>query len=225
MAISRRVVDIDTDTGQVYKDKTIKFSNFNADKGYLFKAKNQGVKTFADVKLSEQVKNDFDFLRCHKLAEHIYKDTNMISIRHKTDIRAADVEDISNIINLSVKKTREFLSRMRKAHIIAEREDKVGDMISVKYYFNPLFFCSSKYLSPDLYFLFQESLDVYIPGWAKAKFHELGNIKKEKQRSDNMTKDIICINCDNKIDYSKQSSRYFTDDDKPICEKCWNEGE
>lgn len=181
IAIKRRIVDVDTDTGQVYKDRTIKFSNFNADKGYLFKAKNQGVKTFADLKLSEQVTDRQDFTRCHLLAEHIYKDTNMISVRYKKDIRAADIEDISCIINLSVKKAKEFLNRMRKAHIIAEREDKVGDMISVKYYFNPLFFCSSKYLSPELYFLFQESLDCYIPGWAKQKFHELGNIKRESK--------------------------------------------
>lgn len=178
--ISRRIIDVDTETGQVYKDKTIRFTNFNPDKGYLFRSKNIATKTFADLKLSEQVKSDFDFLRCHKLAEYIYKDTNMIATRIKSkDIRAADIEDIRCIIKLSVKKTKEFLNRMRKLHIIAEREDKVGDMISVKYYFNPLFFCSSKYLSPDLYFLFQESLDCYIPGWARQKFHELGNIKKE----------------------------------------------
>lgn len=184
IAIKRRIIDIDTDTGQVYKDKTIRFTNFSSDRGYLFRSKNQGIKTFADLKLSDQVKDRQDFTRCHLLAEYIYKDTNMIAVRYKKDIRAADVEDISCIINLSVKKAKEFLSRMRKVHIIAEREDKVGDMISIKYYFNPLFFCSSKYLSPDLYFLFQESLDCYIPGWAKQKFHELGNIKKEKKEGD-----------------------------------------
>jgi hypothetical protein len=106
IAIKRRIIDIDTDTGQIYKDKTIKFSNFNPDRGYLFRSKNQGIKTFADLKLSEQVTDRQDFTRCHLLAEHIYKETNMISVRYKRDIRAADIEDISCIINLSVKKAR-----------------------------------------------------------------------------------------------------------------------
>lgn len=180
IAIKRRVVDVDTDTGQVYKDTTVTFTYFKPGKGYLFRVKKNGVKTFADVKLSEQVKDRSDFLRCHLLAEHIYKDTNMIAVRvNSREIRPADIEDISNIITLSIKKTKEFLNRMRKLHIIAEREDKIGDLISIKYYFNPLFFCSGKYLSPDLYFLFRDSLDCYLPKWAINKFNELSNIKKD----------------------------------------------
>lgn len=172
--------DIDTDTGQVYNYKKIRFTNFNPDKGYLFRSKNQFVKSFADVRLSEYVTDRQEFARCHYLAEYIYKDTNMIAIRvNSKEIRPADVEDISKIIGLSIKKTKEFLNKMRKLHVIAEREDKIGNLVSTKYYFNPLFFSSSKYLSADLYFLFQDMLDLYIPGWARQKFHELGNIKKE----------------------------------------------
>jgi len=177
--IERRTTDIDTETGQVYKNKTIRFSNFNIDKGYLFRSKNQSTKTYTDLKLSETIKDISDYTKCHLLAEHIYKDTNMVAARFKKEIRAADIEDISDIVGLSYKRTREFLSRMRKLHIIAEREDRVGDLISVKYYFNPLYFCSSKYLNPDLYFLFQDMIDCYIPGWARQKFHEVGNIKKD----------------------------------------------
>lgn len=178
--IERRQCDIDTETGQVYNIKTNRFTNFDVDKGYLFWSKKQSLRTFNDLKLSDFVKDRTDFMRCHLLAEQIYKDSNMIAIRISTRrIRPADIEDISKIISLSHKKTKEFLSRMIKLRIIAERVDTVGDLISTKYYFNPLFFCSSKYLKPDLYFLFQEILDYYIPGWARQKFHELGNIKRE----------------------------------------------
>ena len=34
-----------------------------------------------------------------------------------------------------------------------------------------------------------------------------------------------CLKCKDKINYVKQVSRYYTDDDKPICEECWSEGE
>lgn len=178
--IERRQCDVDLETGQVFNAKKYKYNNFDNDKGYLFRAKNQATRTFNDIRLSDYVKDRYDFMRCHLLAEYIYKDTNMISYRTSArNIRPADIEDISKITGLSYKKTREFLSKMRKLHIIAEREDKVGDLISIKYYFNPLFFSSKKYLQPDLYFLFHESIDCYIPGWAKARYSEIGNIKNE----------------------------------------------
>jgi hypothetical protein len=178
--IDRRQSDIDTDTGQVLKHNVSKFKVFDEDKGYLFFAKSYARRMFNSITLSDHVKDRYDFMRCHLLAEHIYKDTNMIAYRISArKIRPADVEDIAKIINLSDKKTKEYLSRMRKLHVIAERTDKVGDLISVKYYFNPLFICSKKYLSAELYFLFQESLDCYLPEWVKIKFQELGNIKKD----------------------------------------------
>ena len=91
----------------------------------------------------------------------------------------ADIEDISNILKVSIRRAKDFITRMKKLHIIAERVDTVGDMISTKFVFNPLIFNSNKYLSADLYFLFQESLDCYLPGWVTKRFHEYGNIKSE----------------------------------------------
>jgi len=178
--IQRRQSDIDTDTGQVFNVKVRTFTNFDNDKGYLFKTKDQATRSFEEFKLSEYVKDNNDFMRCHLLAEQIYKDTNMIAVRLSTRrTRPMDLEDISRTIGLSYKSTKEFLSKMIKLHIMAERTDIVGDMISVKYYFNPLFFSSKKYINADLYFLFQESLDCHLPGWAKQRFHEVGNIKKD----------------------------------------------
>jgi hypothetical protein len=98
--------------------------------------------------------------------------TDLLSATNRSDL-------ISKIINLSHKRTRDFITRMKKLHIIAERVDNVGDMISTKFVFNPLIFSSNKYLSADLYFLFQESLDCYLPGWVTKRFHEYGNIKND----------------------------------------------
>lgn len=183
--IERRQSDVDTETGQIMKHSATRFKVFDEDKGYLFFAKSYARRMFNSVTLSDQVKDKYDFMRCHLLAEHIYKDTNMIAYRVSArKIRPADVEDIAKIIGLSYKKTKEFLSRMRKAQVIAERTDKVGNSVSVKYYFNPIFVCSKKYLSAELYFLFQSSLDCYLPEWVKIKFQEISNIKQEKKEGD-----------------------------------------
>ncbi len=35
---------------------------------------------------------------------------------------------------------------------------------------------------------------------------------------------ISCCICGKEINIQKQASLYFTDNDKPICEECWNDG-
>jgi hypothetical protein len=175
----RKTYDIDED-GVVLTEKEFKYSVFDSAKGYLFRAKNHFRKSYTDFKLSSVVKDRYDFLRVHLLAENIYKDTNTIMVRvNSRNVRTADIDDIADIIELSVKKTKEFISRMKKLHILAERIDTVGDTTSVKFVFNPLFFSSKKYISAELYFLFQESLDKHLPWWVIRKFHEVGNIKSE----------------------------------------------
>lgn len=168
------------DDGEVSNPKYQEFVIFDNTKGYLFRGKNHSRKMYADIRLSEIITDRFDFMRVHLLAENIYKNTNCLSYRISArKIRMADMEDIANIVDLSPKKAREFVNRMKKLHIIAERVDTVGAMTSTKFVVNPLFFNSNKYIQPDLYFLFQESLDRFLPAWVISKFHEVGNIKKE----------------------------------------------
>jgi hypothetical protein len=167
-----------TDAGVIINEKEQKFEIFG-DKGYLFKARSHFRKSYSDIKLSDMVTDINDFAKVHLLAEHIYKDTNTImkqvSVRK---IRVADIDDISLIIGVNVRRTKEFLNRMQRLHVIAERNDVVGNIISTKYVINPLFFNSNKHITADLYFLFQESLDKHLPQWVISKFHEISNIKK-----------------------------------------------
>lgn len=178
--ITRIRYDVKNDTGELFNEKKSTFNPFPSDKGLLFRSRNAYRKSYQDIKLSNVILNRFDYMRVHLLAELMYKDTNAIAIRiSDRKIRMADIEDISNIIKLTIKKTREFINRMKKLHVIAERVDNVGETTMTKYLLNPLFFSTSKYLNPDLYFLFQESLDKHIPKWAITRFHEIGNIKSD----------------------------------------------
>lgn len=163
-------------TGEYFESKYKKFEIFNND-GYLLWAKKAGRKQFHDVKLTDVVGKGEDFRRAHILAELIYKDTNTIMIRENTrKVRIADVYDISTLIGLNIRRTKEFLNRMVEKHVLAKRIDKVGELTSEKYLFNPLFFMCSKRLSADLYFLFKESLDNYLPAYVVEEFHRIGNI-------------------------------------------------
>lgn len=179
----KHIRTIDEDTGEILNEKKRQYTIFDNDKGYLFWAKAYQRRSYSKVKLSEAVTNMLDFARVHLLAENMYKTTNTIMVRVNRDtIRLADIEDISKIIGLSIRKTKEFLKIMISLQIIAERVDKIGDLVQIKYILNPLFFNSSKYISADLYFLFQRSLDMYLPQWVINKFHEIGNLSKEDSK-------------------------------------------
>ena len=169
----------DTETGEYFETRPKKFDVF-PDNKYLFRAKNFSRKSYQDVKLSDVVGTGEDFHKVHLLSEYLHNDTNTLMIRvSKNKIRIADIEDVSNIIGLSVRHTKEFVNRMMKLHVLAESINHVGNTTMTKYIFNPIFFNTSKYLSADLYFLFEESLNSYLPAWVIQKFHEIGNIKKE----------------------------------------------
>lgn len=172
---------INENTGEYFNSRYRKFEVFD-NRGYLLWAKKSGRKQFTDIKLTDVVGIGEDFRRVHILAELIYKETNTIMLRENSrKVRVADLEDISKIIGLNIRRTKEFLNRMVTKHVIARRTDVVGDLVSEKYLFNPLFFMCSKRLSADLYFLFKESLDCYLPAYVTEEFHRIGNIVKDKK--------------------------------------------
>ncbi|MFA5153982.1 MAG: hypothetical protein WC554_15630 [Clostridia bacterium] len=174
--IEKQVTLTDTNSGKELSNKRKRIDVFN-EEGYLFWANKYFRKQFADVNLSDYIGTGEDFRRVHILAEKIYKNTNTISIRESVrKVRPADIEDISMLIGLNIRRSKEFIARMVKAHVIALRIDRVGDTISEKYVVNPIFFFSAKRLSPDLYFLFQESLDTYLHPNTIQEFHVRGNI-------------------------------------------------
>jgi hypothetical protein len=178
MIVKKQFID---DTGEHIGDKVTYVEVFNED-GFLFWANKHFRKQFADINLSDYIGTGEDFRRVHILAEKIYKNTNTISIRESSrKVRPADIEDVSRLIGLNIRRTKEFISRMVKAHVMALRTDKVGDMVSEKYVINPVFFFSAKRLSPDLYFLFQESLNKHLSARTIQEFHSRGNIVDDKK--------------------------------------------
>jgi len=176
----RKTLNINENTGELINETIKQFKIWDEEKGLLWRSKNYSTKMFQDIHLSDFVDNKQDFANVHLLAEHIYKQTNVIMVRvNKNKVRFATLDDISNILNLHIKNVRKFINNMIGLKIIAKRIDKVGDRKEEKYLLNPLFFFSGKYLSADLYFTFKDMLSEFLTPWQCKLFEEFGNIKGE----------------------------------------------
>lgn len=171
------------DEGEVIHEKLEKFEVFN-DEGFLFWAKKYARKQFEGVYLSDVIGQGEDYRRTHLIAEKmLYKNTNTLMVRESCrKVRVADIEDVSKLVGLNIRYTREFLNRLVTSQVLAKRIDTVGNMTAEKWVMNPLYFFCAKRLSPDLYFLFQKSLDCYLSKYAKTEFHRMGNMKSDKAR-------------------------------------------
>ena len=145
----------------------------------LFVANNHSVQMLQSIKLSLIVRDKNDFGRCHLMAENLYKDMNFLAVRESTrSTRYADINDLASMVGLSSKKTREFISRMKKLHIMAECKQEVGDKTLTKFVLNPLFFKTNKWLSTELYFMFQESIDPFISEDQRYRMHGYDKVRQ-----------------------------------------------
>jgi len=163
--------------GKVVSEGAKKFKIWDDEKGYLFQAKEQFVKKFSDTKLSDFVKNKLEYANLHILAENIFRDTNMIAVKTRNIARPADMPDISMLIGLCERRTRQFLDRTMLKGIIAKTIINTEERIETQYYLNPLFFMSNKYLSPFLFMMFREQLKPYLKEWAWQALNEAANLR------------------------------------------------
>lgn len=176
----KKTTYIDKKTGEILKEKGKNYHLFDEEKGLLWRNNNLSFKVFLDVQLYDYLRNKIQFANVNILAGHIYKQTNCIMVRvSKTKVKFATIEDMSKMLDTCERTTKIFIKKMIDKKVMAKRIDKVGDRVEVKYLLNPIFFCSSKWLSYDLYFTFKDVLDDYLTPWQKERFTEYGNIKGE----------------------------------------------
>lgn len=174
----KRVTTIDED-GVILNTKDFKYTIFDNEKGYLFKNRSYYFKGFkVDNRLSDKVSDFADIGRLHVLAENTYADTNMIAYYKNKKYYPAGIKEISEMIRLCERNTKDFVKRMINLGIMAKAIVNSNEQIDVQYYLNPLYFLSSKYLSPGLYMLFRKQLDEHLPQWVINKFNECINTIK-----------------------------------------------
>jgi predicted transcriptional regulator len=129
----------------------------------LFKANATAFRGYNGIKLSDVVKSKAEIGSLLILAESMYRDTNIICKYVNKRYIQANEEDIAEILQMHPKRAKEFVNKMVRLGVMA-RTHKVTDTTHEQYlYLSPLYFNSSKYISPSLYMLFKEQLNCYIP--------------------------------------------------------------
>jgi len=167
----RKRITIIDDDGVIIKTNDYEYRIFDDKKGYLFKNKAYSFKSFKnEPKLSTLVSNYSHIGRLYVLAENTYADTNMISYYHNKKYYPAKISHISEMIGLSEKRCIRFIKDMIKLGVIAEAFIHTKYQVEIQYYLNPLYFLSSKYLSPSLYMLFQKQINQVLPDWVIDRF-------------------------------------------------------
>lgn len=119
-----------------------------------------------DIKLSDIVDNKKYLLYIYILSEHIYKNTNVISI----DGKFANLENIAEVLKLSTRKAKDFLKFAESKQIIKQMNNVVDCKKKGFYAFNPVYVNSCKYIDIDLYLTFKDTLDDLFPNWIVDKY-------------------------------------------------------
>lgn len=167
------VREIDQGTGEVIAAGQRKkwFSNFRDSKGYLFKPQAHFVRVFTGIKLPKEIKSK-DAYRLYLLIDRLENGTNRLIYRSDHTNRSMHISHIAAYLGIAYASASRFVSRMIRAGVMARGKVKVGHETNVAYYFNPLYYIRGKWLTYELYTLFQDQLDPVLPTWVKRKFAE-----------------------------------------------------
>jgi hypothetical protein len=153
---------ITDDTGVVVKEQNYEFKIFDDKKGYLFRSNSNFIKGYQGIRLSEVINSKADFANMHILAEHLYRDTNMIGIYKSRKYHPATIPEIAEIVGLTPRHAREFLIRMIDIGVVMFNQTICADKAEIRYFANPLYFMTSKWLSAELYMMFRHELDMHL---------------------------------------------------------------
>jgi hypothetical protein len=177
--MEKKITYTDTYSGEVLCEKTYKVnSSFDYEKGYLFWNRKNASKTFKDVQFPESMTFD-EIGRLTVLTKYIYSNTNMLGYRGNGIVKPFSMSDIGKIIKLSDRYTQRYVKKLIDLGVMARVKITTGNRTEYQYYINPLYFFSSNWMPLNLYLLFRNQLDKYLPKWVISKFMEQDGREEE----------------------------------------------
>lgn len=169
----RIVKDMD-DNGEPKKEKKFYYEDsFNAD-GYKVPAHKSSAKMFCEVSFPREM-TDSEIGKMARLAKLMIADSNMLGYRAKFGIKAYTSDHIIRIVDLSPRRGRQFLDKMRRLGVMQLTMRQYRDMQCIEYYINPAYFFAGRRIGVNLYLLFREHLDPILTPYAKDAFWKLAN--------------------------------------------------
>lgn len=144
---------MDIETGHVLSTKQRKLKMFLfSDRGFMFQNNRRMLKTFPTIAWPELSHSELGQLM---LLGRLMEDGNLIPLT---------TAEMAVVLSKSVNRTYAFIRKMITRGVMKRSGRNL--------YINPLFLFVGKFMNHHLYFLFQDSLDRYLPEWARNQFKE-----------------------------------------------------
>ena len=175
---------IDEKTGELRAKKVNRlWTHFDDDRGYLFWARKNFSRSFADVSYPEEM-TDAEIGRIARLAKKMWSNTNMLGYRGHNGVRPYTIEQLGEIIGLGPRQMRRFVGKMIDLGMMAQHIEGKGRLKEVQYYINPVHFFGSNRIPLNLYLLFRQHLDKLLPDWVKNEYRRVDEEKTRKTGGD-----------------------------------------
>ena len=140
-----------------------KEDRFDKQKGYSFWLSVNSVRFFpSGTELPKEIPPFYCglFYRC---ANMLQANTNMLVKRYCNYEKPITKTMLAEELGVGIRQCQRFLKLAREKHIIKECDYYL--------YMNPIFFICGRYLTHQLYTLFQEDLDAFLPQWVIDRFN------------------------------------------------------
>ena len=156
---------------KIYENHRFISAAFDEEKGYLLWVRKRGPRGFSDIDLPEQV-TYAEAGRLTKLSRRMWGDTNMLGYKGNGTIKPYDIEGIGRIVDLRQRQAYTFVNKMLELGVMAKVKIETKEHKEVQYYLNPLYFFNNTRLSFNLYLIFKEQLNHFLPRWVISKYNE-----------------------------------------------------
>ena len=144
--------------GQQWKD-----DRFDIKSGYSFWLSSNAVRMFPQ---GTELPKEINASMCgylYRCAMMLQPKTNMIVKHYKNYDKPMCREMLIEELGISERQFYRFIKMAKDKRIIKEHDKKL--------YMNPIFFICGRYLTHQLYTLFQEDLDAFLPQWVIDRFN------------------------------------------------------
>ena len=172
MDIGKQIRFFDAKTGEVLRQKSCFFSDWDEEKGYKFKYRAVAVRSFVEEMFPEEL-SVTDIGRLSILSRHMAPAANMLAKRTRSGYRPMSIIEIGEAVGLGQRQSYNFVSEMIALGMMAKVTIRTEGSLYIKYFLSPVYFLRGKYLDPTLYLLFQEQLDKHLSDDVKQKFAEI----------------------------------------------------
>ena len=144
--------------GNEWKDR-----RFSKDNGYSFWRTVSAVRFFPN---GNELPKDITAIDCgymYRCASILQSGTNMLVRHYHGYDKPMSTEKLADYLGISVRRCYAFTKRMCDRGIMKREKGKL--------YINPLYFIRGRYLTWQLYTLFQKDLDSMLPQWVVGRFN------------------------------------------------------